>query len=341
MSQAFRNVNVGKLADAAFAQTNADMAEYTKKYNKVQKGKLLETQLGTLKLTMSGKKIAETAVKKLKPIVKNTVKKGWNQFKNKWNEKANNNLRNSLKEKQTANQADRDQDLVDADDTVKETEATSNEAEEALANAKIDNDALPEEHALNEEGRQLDEDDAQDAVDDATGDAIEAGKSGADLDAATQESVQNQISLQASNDAARAAETQTVQDSEANVAGLQADADTASAAKEAATEAKGTLEGVQKVAETSETAEIAAVPEVESAAEIAGTVATDAAENVGIAVDEDVGVELDETGVLAPIGLVLGALGIALGSREKGDPKLPQNMAQNQENYSFQVGVGM
>ena len=341
MSQAFRNVNVGKLADAAFAQTNADMAEYTKQYNKVQKGKLLETQLGTLKLTMSGKKIAETAVKKLKPIVKNTVKKGWNQFKNKWNEKANNNLRNSLKEKQTANQADRDQDLVDADDTVKETEATSNEAEEALANAKIDNDALPEEHALNEEGRQLDEDDAQDAVDDATGDAIEAGKSGADLDAATQESVQNQISLQASNDAARSAETQAVQDSESNVAGLQADADTASAAKEAATAAKGTLEGVQKVAETSETAEIAAVPEVESAAEIAGTVATDAAENVGIAVDEDVGVELDETGVLAPIGLVLGALGIALGSREKGDPKLPQNMAQNQENYSFQVGVGM
>ena len=341
MSQAFKNVNVGKLADAAFAQTNADMAEYTKKYNKVQKGKLLETQLGTLKLTMSGKKIAETAVKKLKPILKNTVKKGWNQFKNKWNEKANNNLRNSLKEKQTANQADRDQDLVDADDKVNQTEATSNEADEALANAKIDNDALPGEHALNEEGRQMDEDEAQEALDNDTADAIEAGKSGSDLDAATQESAQNQISLQASNDAARAAEQQAVQDSEANVAGLQADSDTASAANESAITAKESLMGVQKVAETSETAEIAAVPQVESAAEIAGTVATDAGETAAVAVDEDVGADLDATGILAPIGLALGALGIALGARDKGDPKLPTNMSQNEENYSFQAGVGM
>ena len=75
------------------------------------------------------------------------------------------------------------------------------------------------------------------------------------------------------------------------------------------------------------------MPEVVTAAEV-GT-------DVGTGVMEAIGQALDDTGILAPLGLLLGAGGIALGESKKHDPSLPTNMAQNEHNYSFQTGVGM
>ena len=78
------------------------------------------------------------------------------------------------------------------------------------------------------------------------------------------------------------------------------------------------------------------MPEVAEGAVVAGEVG----EGVGITVMEGVGAALDDTGILAPIGLALGALGIGLGKSMRHDPKIPTNPV-NEENYSFQAGFGM
>ena len=333
MSQTFQNVQVGKLADAAFAQTQADMAKYTQEYQHVEKGKTLETQLGTLKLTMGGKKLAEAFGNRLKPVLKQKLGKGWEQFKNKWNEKSNNNLRNSLREKADTNEAARARQMARAENNVDETEATADEAEKAAAFAKIDHDALPEQHALNEEARQVDEEEAQDNIDNAGQEALDAGKTAEEAEEATSAAVRNAVQVQATNDAARAAEPAEMEASEANLSGLTDDAEAAASAHVDALAAKETLEGTHAAAATAESEEISAVPEVVTAAEV-GT-------DVGTGVMEAVGQALDDTGILAPLGLLLGAGGIALGESKKHDPSLPTNMAQNEHNYSFQTGVGM
>ena len=73
MSQSFTGVNTGNLGSAAFERSRMAMDAYSKKLAKVEKGKTIETSLGSLKLMHSGKQISEAIGKHVKPIIKQQI----------------------------------------------------------------------------------------------------------------------------------------------------------------------------------------------------------------------------------------------------------------------------
>ena len=180
-----------------------------------------------------------------------------------------------------------------------------------LVDATKARDTLQTTNEANEGVRLAKEADAQSKVDNASEDTVDAAKA-------------EQTTLQTANDADRAAE-----------AGALADANTAvDSAQDTTSVISGVVNKVatkvvEKTAGTAAKAvgEDAAVEGGEAVAEISGI--------------EAVGAALDSTEIGAPIGIILGAIGIGLGARqesEKRQPKMPPQPL-NQSGATFQAGI--
>lgn len=78
--------------------------------------------------------------------------------------------------------------------------------------------------------------------------------------------------------------------------------------------------------------------EEDADADADGVIDSTVGDDVGEGVLEALGGALDDTGILAPIGLLLGAVGIGLGADKKGQPAQITSR-DNENSYSFQAGI--
>ena len=134
-----------------------------------------------------------------------------------------------------------------------------------------------------------------------------------------------QVAELAANNAARATESGAMSDANAAVGTAQAEAgvsDRAAAQLVAKAAEKATAKAAEKVA-----AKAAGEATGEEVGEITGT--------------EAIGAALDSTGIGAPLGILIGALGIGLGARQesaKHQPKMPPQPI-NEGGATFQAGI--
>ena len=186
-------------------------------------------------------------------------------------------------------------------------------------------DALQATHQAAETERLAAESQSQAEVDGAAEAATASGASTAEAEAATAGAVSKQVAELAANNAARATESGAMSDANAAVGTAQAEAgvsDRAAAQLVAKAAEKATAKAAEKVA-----AKAAGEATGEEVGEITGT--------------EAIGAALDSTGIGAPLGILIGALGIGLGARQesaKHQPKMPPQPI-NEGGATFQAGI--
>ena len=277
MSDVFKNIDYGNQASNLLQNIQSQETKIAALRAKRNQKGTIEENVGLLKASMGGQKLTQGLIKGAKPYLKQQARKAINSVKD-----------NAQKFIDRATGTNRD--LVDAT-KARDTLQTTNETNEGVRAAR--------------------EADAQNKVDNASEDTVDAAKA-------------EQTTLQTANDADRAAE-----------AGALADANTA---VDAAQDTTSVISGVVNKVATK------AVTKVAGAA--AKAVGEDAAVEGGEAVAEISGLEavgaaLDSTEIGAPIGILLGALGIGLGARQEAEKRQPKMAPQplNQSGATFQAGI--
>ena len=215
------------------------------------------------------------------------------------------------------------------DSAQKFADRITNKTQKAVDKATKTRDDLQKEHDANEGVRAEDEANAQTKVEQAAADSLKDGATDEEAFQATKGAVSEQIETNAANDGVRAQEATEM--SSANDA-----IDTAKAGGQV-----GDSVASKAAGEATETV-------AKDAAKAAGkTAAKDASEEVGgevateITGTEALGAALDSTGIGAPVGILLGLLGIGLGARqeaEKHQPKMPPQPL-NESGATFQAGI--
>jgi len=277
MSDVFKNIDYGNQASNLLQNIQSQETKVAAERAKRNQKGTIEENVGLLKASMGGQKLTQGLIKGAKPYLKQQARKAINSVKD-----------NAQKFIDRATGTNRD--LVDATKARDDIQST-NEANEGLRAAK--------------------EADAQNKVDNASEDTVDAAKA-------------EQTTLQTANDAERAAEAGALADANTAVDAAQ---DTSSVISSVVN--KVATKVVTKAAGTAAKAvgEDAAVEGGEAVAEISGL--------------EAVGAALDSTEIGAPIGIILGAIGIGLGARqesEKRQPKMPPQ-SLNQSGATFQAGI--
>jgi len=277
MSDVFKNIDYGNQASNLLQNIQSQETKVAAERAKRNQKGTIEENVGLLKASMGGQKLTQGLIKGAKPYLKQQARKAINSVKD-----------NAQKFIDRATGTNRD--LVDAT-KARDTLQTTNETNEGLRAAK--------------------EADAQNKVDNASEDTVDAAKA-------------EQTTLQTANDAERAAEAGALADANTAVDAAQ---DTSSVISSVVN--KVATKVVTKAAGTAAKAvgEDAAVEGGEAVAEISGL--------------EAVGAALDSTEIGAPIGIILGAIGIGLGARqesEKRQPKMPPQ-SLNQSGATFQAGI--
>ena len=277
MSDVFKNIDYGNQASNLLQNIQSQETKVAAERAKRNQKGTIEENVGLLKASMGGQKLTQGLIKGAKPYLKQQARKAINSVKD-----------NAQKFIDRATGTNRD--LVDAT-KARDTLQTTNETNEGLRAAK--------------------EADAQNKVDNASEDTVDAAKA-------------EQTTLQTANDAERAAEAGALADANTAVDAAQ---DTSSVISSVVN--KVATKVVTKAAGTAAKAvgEDAAVEGGEAVAEISGL--------------EAVGAALDSTEIGAPIGIILGAIGIGLGARqesEKRQPKMPPQ-SLNQSGSTFQAGI--
>ena len=277
MSDVFKNIDYGGQAQNLLQRVQSQETKIAaEKAKRTQKG-TIEENVGLLKASLGGQKLTEGLLKGAKPYLKQQTRKALNSVKDNV-QKFSDRLTGTNRE------------LVDAT-KARDTLQTTNETNEGVRMAK--------------------EADAQNNVDNASEDGLDAAKA-------------EQTTLQTANDADRAAEAGAMGDANAAVSAAEDTSTVASsiASKVAAKTAEKVTSSIGK-----KVGEDAVVEGVEVGAEITGS--------------EAIGAALDATGIGAPLGILIGALGIGLGARQESDKRQPKMAPQplNQSGATFQAGI--
>jgi hypothetical protein len=277
MSDVFKNIDYGGQAQNLLQRVQSQETKIAaEKAKRTQKG-TIEENVGLLKASLGGQKLTEGLLKGAKPYLKQQTRKALNSVKDNV-QKFSDRLTGTNRE------------LVDAT-KARDDLQTTNETNEGVRMAK--------------------EADAQNKVDNASEDGLDAAKA-------------EQTTLQTANDADRAAEAGAMSDANAAVSAAEDTSTVASsiASKVAAKTAEKVTSSIGK-----KVGEDAVVEGVEVGAEITGT--------------EAIGAALDATGIGAPLGILIGALGIGLGARQESDKRQPKMAPQplNQSGATFQAGI--
>ena len=277
MSDVFKNIDYGGQAQNLLQRVQSQETKIAaEKAKRTQKG-TIEENVGLLKASLGGQKLTEGLLKGAKPYLKQQTRKALNSVKDNV-QKFSDRLTGTNRE------------LVDAT-KARDDLQTTNETNEGVRMAK--------------------EADAQNNVDNATEDGLDAAKA-------------EQTTLQTANDADRAAEAGAMGDANAAVSAAEDTSTVASsiASKVAAKTAEKVTSSIGK-----KVGEDAVVEGVEVGAEITGS--------------EAIGAALDATGIGAPLGILIGALGIGLGARQESDKRQPKMAPQplNQSGATFQAGI--
>ena len=277
MSDVFKNIDYGGQAQNLLQRVQSQETKIAaEKAKRTQKG-TIEENVGLLKASLGGQKLTEGLLKGAKPYLKQQTRKALNSVKDNV-QKFSDRLTGT------------NRDLVDAT-KARDTLQTTNETNEGVRMAK--------------------EADAQNNVDNASEDGLDAAKA-------------EQTTLQTANDADRAAEAGAMGDANAAVSAAEDTSTVASsiASKVAAKTAEKVTSSIGK-----KVGEDAVVEGVEVGAEITGS--------------EAIGAALDATGIGAPLGILIGALGIGLGARQESDKRQPKMAPQplNQSGATFQAGI--
>ena len=277
MSDVFKNIDYGGQAQNLLQRVQSQETKIAaEKAKRTQKG-TIEENVGLLKASLGGQKLTEGLLKGAKPYLKQQTRKALNSVKDNV-QKFSDRLTGT------------NRDLVDAT-KARDDLQTTNETNEGVRMAK--------------------EADAQNNVDNATEDGLDAAKA-------------EQTTLQTANDADRAAEAGAMGDANAAVSAAEDTSTVASsiASKVAAKTAEKVTSSIGK-----KVGEDAVVEGVEVGAEITGS--------------EAIGAALDATGIGAPLGILIGALGIGLGARQESDKRQPKMAPQplNQSGATFQAGI--
>ena len=355
MSDPFANINnnLGGIASAAQGRAGAVASQLAEERKKFKKGKEIEEGFSGGKVFLTGKQIVKSAKDNLGKYAKQEFKKGFQQFKDKWGEELQNRVEgykpssdpraldpwsNSATNTGEASEdsgqlASQDvepteelagilskgqQRLNQGEDVFREgyeggVEGTpSGEENLASGTGKLfresdkpnsKEDMLSEEHENMNDNEGLAKALPEDNLENGEFGTPESAGLTAEESSRAQE-LTSQLNSGTANDAEQQATHDGFKDAESQV---QENADKALADKLAA-----------KTAETA----------TEDTAEVGG--------------EEAVGAFLDETGILAPIGLLLGAVGLGT-ALEDAKKKLPQfsasQLVQNNAGSSFQVGI--
>ena len=354
MSDAFRNLDIRNLGEIGEDTKNKIQAQYDRNLKKFSTEKELEGGIGTLKSLISGKKLGEAIEERVKPIIKRKVGEEYRAFKEQWTKKAQDGIDRVLKPKATSSAVsetetegnlsadlgnvvqkarDAQSKALSVRNRLNKISSKGNESravsKEAQAD-KLENELNETERLAKEAGfkNATTDQDIPLAIRQQT--KIKYQKMGKLRDEAKQlrrqnESIANeeeQTSLNDSLPVSNQGNSHVVKPNEDDNASSDAEALGKSQVKSEAPnntpKPKGKGKGEEEAAEGEEEATVG--------------------DDVGEGVLEALGGALDDTGILAPIGLLLGAVGIGLGADKKGKPAQITDRS-NENSYSFQTGI--
>ena len=281
MSDVFKDIDYGNQAQRLLSRvSSAETKVAALKAKKDARGNI-EKNVGLLKASLGGQKLTEGLLKGAKPYL--------TQQKNK--------AISSIK------------------DGVQKISDRLTGTNRELANATKARDSIQQTNENNEQERIAQETDAQNKVDNAGEDGVDAAKA-------------EQTTLQTANDADRATEASALSDANSAVDAAQEGSTVADSvvSKVAGNAVKTAAKDAGK-AVAKEAGEDAAVEGGAVAAEITGS--------------EAIGAALDATGLGAPLGILIGALGIGIGARQESEKRAPKMapIPLNQSGATFQAGI--
>jgi len=362
MSDSFRNVDVGNLGEIGEDTKNKLQSQYDKADKKFKTAKDLEGGIGTLKAMVSGKKLTEALGDRLKPIIKRKVGEEYRAFKNAWQKKAQNGIERVLKPKATTEATEATEsegslapNLGDPLTSLKNTldagieksaevgrriNGLSGKVRGAMANAKEAQASRIE--AETEKTEQI----ARDA-------GFKNATTDKDIPAAVRQQTQAKYDKMGklrqeakdlrNEDQAEATESQEATLNDARPVSSQSNSQVENPNPDSAaeTDANALSKASVKSSEEAGTPDNTPSPgkskaaEEEEGAEEGGE---EGGEEAGTTILEGIGGALDDTGILAPLGLLFGAIGIGLGADKKKEPVEQTNMTP-EKSYSYQVGI--
>lgn len=354
MSDAFRNVEIPNLGTIGEDAKNRIQAEYDRNLKKFSTEKELEGGIGTLKAMVSGKKLGEAIEERVKPIIKRKVGEEFRAFKDRWTGKAKEGIDRVLKPKVSSEAVE---DTQTEGNLSADLGNVSQKAQDAQEQAELVRNKLNKIRSKGNESRAVSKEAQADRLEEELNEterlAKEAGfknattdqdiplavrqqtkvkyqKMGKLRDEAKQLRRQNQSianeeqqvnlseSKPVSSQENSTIENSNVDDTQSLQAKALGKAQLKSESPNNTPKPKGKGKGEEEVGEDEEEATVG--------------------DDVGEGVLEALGGALDDTGILAPIGLLLGAVGIGLGADKKGKP--PQITDRSNENdYSYQAGI--
>ena len=356
MSDAFKNVQIDNLGTIGEDAKSHFQFMYDKAEKKYETDHELEGGIGTLKAMVSGKKLGEAIENRVGPVIKRHLQDEVKAFKDRWVNKAKGQVEKVLKPKATT-QATADTQtegnlLPDLSSVSEKSKALLNKAESVQGKLTKLNQKGREIRATSKE-QQADK--LEEEMNKTESLAREAGfknattdkdiplevrqagkakyaKMGKLRDEAKQLRRQNQA--EANEEQVKLNDSQPVS-SQGNSQVTNANADDTATADANALGKAQIKSGVgDKPDNTPQPKGKGKGEEEEGAEGEEATVGDDVAETVM----EGLGQALDDTGILAPIGLLLGGVGIGLGASKKGAP-VEMTDRDNENSYSYQVGI--
>jgi len=346
MTDAFRNVQINNLGEIGDDTKNLIQQQYDRATKKFATEKELEGGIGSLKALVSGKKLGEAIEERVKPIIKRKVGEEYRAFKNKWVAKAKEHLDGVLKPEQAV---EGDEELPD------NLASVSTKAENLLVKAKSIQSRLNKIGSKSKQARAVSKEAQADRLEAQLNETEQLAKDAGFSNATTDENIpiavrqatkakyakMGKLRDEAKNlrrqNQVEASEEQQTSLTEAqpvsNQAKDQVENPNGDVSQEA--EAKSLGKAQLKSQKPDNTPKVKGKGEEEvGEGEEEATAGDDVAETV----TEALGQALDDTGVLAPIGLLLGAVGIGLGADKKGKPTEMTDRT-NENSYSYQVGI--
>jgi len=357
MTDAFRDVNVGNLGEIGEDAKNQAQFVYDKAEKKFRTGKDIEGGIGSLKAMVSGKKLSEAIGDRIKPIIKRKVGDEYRAFKDAWQRKAQNGIEKVLKPKATS-------EATEATETegnlTPDLGSVASKAENVLAKTQSIQSKLTKINRTGRESRAVNKEAQADKLEEETEKTEQLAKEAGFKNATTDDDIplamrqatkakyakmgklrQDAKDLRKQNEAEANEEETNLNESQpvSSQAQSQVPKPNADGSADADASALGKAQiksGEDSTApdNTPSTGPKKGGEEEEGAEEGA----EEGGEEAGEGILEGIGGALADTGILAPLGLLLGAVGIGLGARKKGEP-VEKAVLPTQNNYSFQAGI--
>lgn len=360
MTDAFRNVDIGNLGEIGEDRKNFVQAQYDRHLKKFNTEKELEGGIGTLKAMVSGKKLGEAIEARVKPIIKRKVGEEYRAFKNAWQKKAQDGIDRVLKPKassQAVGETETEGNLsADLGSTAQKAENVLNKARSVQSKLTNITSKARESRAISKESQA---DRLEEELNKTESLAKEAGFKNATTDKDIPLAIRQQTKAKYSkmgklrDDAKNLRKQNEAEVNEEEQANLND-------AKPVSNQANSHVENSNPDASAEDDANALGKAQIKSGvgdepnntpkpkgkgkgeeeddADADEVVDSTVGDDVGEGVLEALGGALDDTGILAPIGLLLGAVGIGLGADKKGKP-VEMTDRNNENSYSFQAGI--